>query len=144
MRIGFHLPQVGGEVTARLLTALAGVCESNGFHVLWLSDHVVLPTIQESEYPYSLDGKFPNKSCEPYLEPIVTMSYLAAATSAIRLGFSVLVLPMRDPVLHAKLLATMDFLSGGRTVLGIGLGWSREEFQALSAEFADRGARLEE
>src|SRR5256885_15679813 len=100
------------------------------FSSLFVTDHVVLPaSMARSAYPYSTTGQLPGGAAQDYREPLVTMGWLARVTSRIRLGTSVLVVPYRNPVLVAKMLATVDRLSGGRVILGAGVGWLREEFE---------------
>ena len=113
---------------------------------VFVTDHVVLPVSAEgSVYPYSPTGKFPGGAQQDYLEPLAMLGWLARATRRIRLGTSVLVIPYRHPLVAAKILATIDVLSGGRVILGAGTGWLREEFEALGAPpFAERGAVTDE
>jgi probable F420-dependent oxidoreductase len=107
-------------------------------------DHVVLQKEQQSKYPYSADGNMGFPPTMDFLEPLTLLTYLAGVTKRSRLGTSVLVLPMRQPVLHAKIMATIDFLSGGRFVLGAGVGWWEQEYEVLSVPFARRGSRMDE
>ncbi len=124
---------------------LARQAEGAGFSSLWLADHVVFPKQIESKYPYSPTGAFPVAASEPLLEPIATMAVLAGATSRLRLGTAVLVMPYRNPVLLGRMLATIDQFAAGRVVLGAGVGWLEEEFLALDArDFAARGAVTDE
>ena len=144
MRYGVILPNVGPLATIPNLARLATAAESLGYDGVFLSDHVAMPARLESKYPYRTDGRFPLAAQDLILEPVTTLAYLAAVTDAIRLGFSVLVLPYRHPVLNAKMLATLDVISQGRLILGAGVGWMEEEFDALGAEFADRGRVTDE
>jgi probable F420-dependent oxidoreductase len=110
-----------------------------------VSDHIVLPTKSSAPYPYSPSGEFPGGARQDYLEPLILMAWLLAATRRIRVGTSVLVVPYRNPVVTAKQLATLDALSGGRVIVGCGVGWWPEEFQALAAPpFGERGAVTDE
>ena len=127
------LPTSGGFADPGALGALAQTAEGLGFDSVWVSDHVVVPERIASSYPYSPDGRFPTSPTQPYLEPLAGLGYLAGVTRAIRLGTAVLILPYRHPLLTAKMVATLDNLSGGRIDLGIGVGWMREEFLALGA-----------
>jgi len=113
---------------------------------LFVTDHVVLPKrTSQSVYPYSVSGEFPGGSAQDYVEPLVTLSHLAHATKNTRLGISVLVIPYRNPIVTAKMLATIDVLSKGRVILGAGTGWLREEFVALAAPpFEARGRVTDE
>jgi probable F420-dependent oxidoreductase len=118
--------------------------ESYGFDSLWVSDHVVVPRNLTSRYPYSPDGSFPVPPDIPFLEPLATLLFVAAITERVQLGTTVLVLPMRNPIVTAKTLATLDVLSNGRLILGVGAGWMREEFELLDVPFERRGVRLDE
>ena len=143
MRIGVHLPHVGDQATRETLLSFAKRAEALGFDSLWVSDHVVIPRDYESRYPYHASGRL-TWSDLPLLEPLSTLLFVAAVTERVQLGTTVLVLPMRNPVLHAKIVATLDVLSGGRAILGVGAGWLREEFEALDAPFDERGSRTDE
>src|SRR3989454_189383 len=134
MEFGFSLPGRGPLAGAETILKLATRAESLRFSSLFVTDHVVLPaSMARSTYPYSTTGQLPGGAAQDYLEPLVTMGWLARVTSRIRLGTSVLGVPYRNPVLVAKMLATIDRLSGGRVILGAGVGWVREEFEALAA-----------
>ena len=143
MKIGIHLPHVGVQATRDTLREFAPRVEALGFDSLWVSDHVVIPRGYESRYPYNPSGQLGWTEL-PLLEPLSTLLFVAALTERVQLGTTVLVVPMRNPVLHAKVLATLDVLSGGRLVLGVGSGWMKEEFDALSEPFERRGQRMEE
>ncbi len=112
-----------------------------GFHSLWVAEHVVLFDDYASRYPYGESGKFPGTAEAGVLEPFTALSYLAAATRRIRLGTGICLVPQRNPVYTAKEASTLDFLSGGRFDLGVGVGWLAEEFEAVAAPFERRGAR---
>ena len=145
--IGCTLPTSGGTSDPGALVGLAQTAEDLGFDSVWLADHVVIPEHIASAYPYSPDGRFPTPATQPYLEPLAVLCYLAGATRRIRLGTHVLILPYRHPLLTAKMVSTIDNLSGGRFDLGIGVGWMREEFLALGLEeryFTRRGAATDE
>src|SRR5947207_13513559 len=146
MEFGFSLPGRGPLAGAETILKLATKAESLRFSSLFVTDHVVLPaSMARSTYPYSTTGQLPGGAAQDYLEPLVTMGWLARVTSRIRLGTSVLVVPYRNPLLVAKMLATIDRLSGGRVILGAGVGWLREEFEALGAPpFEERGRVTED
>jgi probable F420-dependent oxidoreductase len=144
MRIGVKLPHTGNAAPAPSLARRARELELAGFDSLWVSDHVVLPKVIESRYPFAADGKATWPTDTPYLEALVSLAAAAAVTDRVRLGTAALVLPQRNPVLLAKQVASIDALSGGRVVLGIGAGWLREEFDALDTPFDTRGARMVE
>lgn len=118
--------------------------ESAGFDSVWTSDHVVFPREVRSRYPFAADGQVTWPVDVDYLEPVVALSAMTSTTSKAELGTSVLILPMRNPILFAKQAACVDAISGGRLVLGVGVGWLREEFEALGADFGARGAVLDE
>lgn len=139
MQYGVILPNVGPMARIDVLTQIAGEVETLGYRGIFLSDHVAIPVELQSAYPYRSDGRFPLGPDDLILEPITTLSYLAAATESVHLGFSVLVLPYRHPVLNAKMLATLDVICGGRLIVGAGVGWMAEEFAALDADFDARG-----
>src|ERR687885_1118986 len=143
--IGCTLPTRGAAADPAAIGALAQTAEDLGFDSVWISDHVVVPEHISSAYPYSPDGRFPTAPTQPYLEPLSALGYLAGRTRRVRLGTHVLVLPYRHPLLTAKMIATLDNLSGGRVDLGIGVGWMREEFEAVGApSYERRGAVTDE
>ena len=144
MRFGVILPNLGQLATPPILSALARRSEELGFDGVFLSDHVTLPTVPRSRYPYRSDGAFPLRPDQDVLEPVTAATYLAAMTNRVQLGFSVLVLPYRNPVLNAKMLTTLDVFSGGRLIVGVGVGWLEEEFLALGSDFPHRGQVTDE
>lgn len=138
---GCSVPSRGPVASPEALRSLAQRAEDLGFDSVWVSDHIILPKEVSSFYPYAADGVATFRPDEPYYDPIATLNFLAGCTHRIRLGTHVLILPYRNPVLAAKMLATLDVLSGGRVILGAGVGWMEEEFQALGlSTFAQRGA----
>jgi probable F420-dependent oxidoreductase len=143
MRYGFYLPTRGGCATPETLEAIVEHGEALGFHSVMIADHVVFPTAITSKYPYTVSGEFPGGG--DALEQLALMSFVAARTRRLRLVTSVMILPYRHPVLTAKMLATIDVLSRGRVTVGVGVGWLREEFEALDApDFERRGAVSDE
>jgi probable F420-dependent oxidoreductase len=131
MRIGSHLPQYGRVASAEAITRAAAHAEALGFADVWVSDHVVHPESQS--YP------------SPYLyEPLLTLAWAASAAPSVGIGTSVLVLPQHNPLSLANAMASLDSLSGGRLILGAGVGWSEAEFDALGWSFRDRGRRTDE
>jgi probable F420-dependent oxidoreductase len=145
--IGCTLPSSGAAADPAALGALAQTAEQLSFDSVWISDHVVVPEQITSSYPYSVDGRFPTQPLNPYLEPLSTLGFLAGRTQKVRLGVAVLVMPYRHPLLTAKMVATLDNLSGGRIDLGIGAGWMREEFESLGAStdiYEHRGSATDE
>lgn len=118
--------------------------ESAGFESVWTVEHVIYPDAYQSSYPYSASGKMPAASSTPIPDPLIWLAYLAAATTELRLGTGILIVPQRNPLVLAKEVATLDHLSGGRVELGIGVGWLEEEFDALGIPWPRRGARTDE
>jgi probable F420-dependent oxidoreductase len=147
MRFGIALPNYGPLATPETLVRLARLAEDLGVDSIWVSDHLVAPVGVASVYPYDRrpDARPGDMGViERFFEPLATLAYLAGQTHRVRLGVSAYVLPYRNPVLSAKVVATLDALSGGRLVLAIGTGWLREEFEALDVPFAGRGRRTDE
>ena len=144
IKIGIHLPQFGRTATRERLRDFAQTVEELGFDSLWVSDYVVIPRHIQSRNPYALRGEFSMPPDLPILEPLATLSFIAGCTERVQLGTTVLILPMRNPVLTAKWLATLDVLSNGRLIAGFGAGWMEEQFEALDAPFSNRGQRMDE
>src|SRR5574342_610346 len=145
MDFGFALPSRGSLATPEILIKLARRADELRYSSIFVTDHVVIPASQSAPYPYSPTGKFAGDWRNGYLEPLTLMSYLAGETSRVKLGTSVLVIPYRNPVVTAKMLATLDVMSGGRVILGVGVGWLEEEFRALGAPpYAERGRVTDE
>lgn len=139
MKFGFYLPTRGHTATPEALETQVTRGEGLGFHSVMIADHVVFPTEVRSKYPYTLSGAFPGQG--DALEQLTLMAFVAGITTRVRLVTSVMILPYRNPVLTAKMLATVDVLSRGRVTVGVGVGWLREEFEALRApDFDQRGA----
>jgi len=145
MHFGISLPGRGPLATPDALVKLAEKADALRFSSLFVTDHVVIPTSYSSPYPYSPTGKFAGDWTNGYLEPLALMSFLGGVTTRIRLGTSVLVIPYRNPVVTAKMLATLDVMCGGRVILGAGVGWLKEEFEVLGApSYAERGKVTDE
>jgi len=144
MEFGCHLPVFGTAATRAGLLTFARDMERLGYESLWASDHIVIPHTIRSRYPYSDTGQFPLAADATFLEPLTALAMVAGVTERAKLGTTVLVLPHRHPVLAAKMLATLDHLSGGRVILGAGVGWMREEIELLGAPFDERGAWSDE
>ena len=142
MRFGVTIDFGAQPVTSpEFLAGFAQAAEDTGFDTLWMGDHVVIPQRHGSQYPYG--ERMPYEDA-PNPDPIATLAFVAAKTATLRLGTSVLVLPQRNPVVLAKQVATLDALSGGRVDLGVGIGWLREEFEAIGAPWERRGQRTDE
>ncbi len=144
MRFDLWLPTASPMTTPDLLDAVAEGAEARGIGTIWVGEHVVLFEEYESRYPYADDGRIPAPPGSGLLEPLITLTYLAARTSTVRLGTAMLLLPQRNPVYVAKEVSSLDCLSGGRVDLGIGVGWLKEEFDALNVPWERRGRRTDE
>src|SRR5471030_594040 len=145
MQIGFNLPNSGPLSAVESMTRIATEGEAMGFDYLTMTDHVVLPDTKVPGYPYSESGEFYEDAPTERHEQLIGMAYVAAKTTRIRLVAAVLVVPHRPVVLAAKMLATLDVLSGGRLVVGIGAGWLKTEFDAVvHTPFPERGAVTDE
>jgi probable F420-dependent oxidoreductase len=124
--------------------SLARAAEEAGFDSLWTADHVLWPDDYASPYPYDETGKMPGTSETPLPDPLIWMTWAAANSSTIKLATGILILPQRNPAILAKELATLDDMAGGRIILGIGIGWLKEEFDALGVPFKERAPRTDE
>ncbi|MFP6837711.1 MAG: LLM class F420-dependent oxidoreductase [Pseudomonadales bacterium] len=144
MQIGIHAPHLGREVNATTIQSFARECDDLGVHSLWVSDHVCWPADIHSKYPYTHDGSFAAAPDMGWLDPIGTLLFIAGCTTRVRLGTSVLILPYRPPVATAKQLATLDVVSNGRLILGVGVGWMAEEAAVLGMPWDHRGKRADE
>ena len=144
MKFGIMFANTGRAATdGAAAAALAQSAEQSGFESIWTVEHVVVPSGYASTYPYDESGKMGGEDFD-ITDPLVWLSYVAAATESIRLATGILILPQRNPVVLAKAVATIDRLSGGRMLLGVGVGWLREEFDALGVPFARRGDRTDD
>jgi probable F420-dependent oxidoreductase len=142
--VGLHALGIGNGSRPEVMTAVAVAAESAGFATLWCGEHVVMVDSPASRYPYSDDGKIAVRPDADWLDPLLALSFLAGVTTRIRLATGILLLPEHNPVLVAKQAATLDVISAGRFDLGVGLGWSADEFTALGVRFARRGERTAE
>jgi probable F420-dependent oxidoreductase len=131
VQIGIHLPQAGSKASPALIRNHARRAEALGFSDIWVSEHIIVPRAQFPRSPL-------------FYDPVLTLTWVAAVTERVRLGTSVLVLPMRHPLPLAKELSTLQNLSDGRLILGVGVGWLEPEFAALGAPFHERGRRMDE
>ena len=144
MEFGIAFANVGPLEGPEAAAGFARAAEQAGFESIWTVEHVVVPAGYESSYPYDPSGKMPGGDSSPIPDPLIWLAYVAAATERIKLGTGILILPQRNPVVLAKELATLDRLSGGRLLLGIGVGWLEEEFDAIGVPFRERGRRTDE
>ena len=138
------MPVSGRSATRGTLIQAARLAEEWGFGSIWAADRIVIPWQIDTAYPYAEDAAFIVPPDRPFLEPLTTLAFLAGATETIKLGISVLVMPYRHPVYWAKIVSTIDVLAEGRFILGVGVGWMEEEFNALGAPFKERGAVADE
>jgi len=144
MKLGLIFANTGAMVSPEGAVAVAQHAEQAGVESLWTVEHVVIPAGYESEYPYNRSGKIAGGDDVPIPDPLIWMSYVAAQTSSVKLATGMLILPQRSPLITAKELATLDVLSHGRVILGVGIGWLREEFEAIGVPFDGRGRRAVE
>ncbi|HYV60404.1 MAG TPA: LLM class F420-dependent oxidoreductase, partial [Acidimicrobiia bacterium] len=144
MKFGIMFANVGPYVQPDMAVAFGRMAEEHGIESLWTVEHVVVPGDYQSEYPYSPTGRMPGPEESPIPDPLIWLAWVGAATTTLRLATGILILPQRNPVVLAKELSTLDVLSSGRVELGVGVGWLREEFDALGVPFEDRGARTDE
>jgi len=141
MDIGCHLPNQGPLATREAVATFARAADARGVASLWISDHVIFPRTATGSYP---GGRFPHPPDKPYLEPVVTLTAAAMCTTRARLGASVFILGHRHPVVMAKMLTSIDALSEGRLIVGVGVGWWKEELEMLGAPFTRRGRHGDE
>ncbi len=139
MRIGLAIPQVGSLADADTVRTVASAAEQAGYSSLWAMDRILAPLDPRTPYPATPDGVLPSEQAT-CLDPIGVLTLAAAVTDEIRIGTSVLVGPFYPPVLLARSLATLDQISGGRLTAGLGLGWSRDEYDAVGVPQRDLGS----
>jgi probable F420-dependent oxidoreductase len=144
MRFGLHALGIGTGARPEIIRAVSVAAEATGFATLWAGERVVMVDEPASRYPYAADGRIAVAAEADWLDPLLGLGYAAAVTTHIDLATGILLLPEHNPVVAAKQAATLDMLCGGRLVLGIGVGWSAEEFAALGVPFARRGSRTDE
>jgi len=132
MKFGLRYCNTGRYVDPARAVELMQAAEAAGFESAWTVEHTVIPRGYQSAYPYTSDGRLPGGEGDFLLpDPLIWMAYVAAATSRIRLATGILILPQHNPVIVAKQVATLDHMSSGRILLGIGVGWLKEEFDAI-------------
>ena len=144
MKFGLMYSNAGPFAFPEILTHLATTAERVGVESIWAVEHVVIPVGYKSTYPYDPSGKIPAPEQMPLPDPLISLAYAAAVTKTLRLATGILILPQRHPLYVAKEVASLDVLSGGRVILGIGIGWLEEEFDALGIPFEERAARTSE
>jgi len=140
MKFGtFITRQRGDAIAADVVHA-----ERLGFESAWIAEHLIMPVHQTSAYPYTPDGRFLVSPDAPFHDPLLVLAYVAALTTKIRLATGIFVVPLRNAFTTAKAIATLDQLSQGRVVFGVGIGWLKEEFEAVGMKFEDRALRTRE
>lgn len=139
MKFGVFLPVSGRAATRTTLMQAAQQAEALGYDSVWAADRIVIPWQINTPYPYSREATFIVPPDRPFFEPLTCLAFLAGCTERIRLGMSVMVLPYRHPLYWAKIATTIDQLSTGRLIMGVGVGWMEEEFAAMGAAFKERG-----
>lgn len=143
MKLGL-VPVNVGVPNVEAMVALARKAEAVGLESVWTFEHAIVPNDYSSKYPYSADGKMGVTPDTNFVDPLIALAAVAQATKRVRLGTGVNILPQTNPLLLAKQAASLDFVSGGRLMLGLGIGWLREEFQAMGTPFEKRGARFDD
>jgi probable F420-dependent oxidoreductase len=144
VKFGIAFANIVTFTTREGLISLAQGAEAAGFDSVWTVEHVIYPEGYESTYPYDPSGRMAMASSTPLPDPLVWLAFVAAATEHLRLATGILILPQRNPVVLAKEVATLDHLSGGRVDLGVGVGWLKEEFEALGVPYERRGDRTDD
>jgi probable F420-dependent oxidoreductase len=144
MKLGLMFANSGPFANPEMLAHLATTAERCGFESIWTVEHVVIPQDYKSPYPYSSTGKIPGGEDVDIPDPLLPLAYAAAVTKNLKLGTGILILPQRHPLYVAKEVATLDKLSNGRVIFGIGSGWLKEEFDSLGLDFHKRGAMTDE
>ncbi len=141
MKIGL-IPCNVGVPSVDMIVHMAKTAEEIGLESLWTFEHAIVPVDYQSPYPYSADGKMGATPETNFVDPLIALATVAAHTKTLRLGTGVNILPQANPLMLAKQAASLDFVSNGRLMLGIGIGWLKEEFEALGVPFARRGIRF--
>jgi probable F420-dependent oxidoreductase len=144
MKFALHAVGCGSTARPDILAAVARKAEELGFESVWIPEHLAVPVELRTPYPYAADGKFPGGPTVALHDPFVALAYVAACTTRIRLGTGVFVLPLRNALAVAKAVASLDVLSNGRFLFGVGVGWCADEFEAVGMPFTDRAARTRE
>src|SRR5262245_10292733 len=145
MSFGLDVGSYGPLADPETILRLGQLAEQAGFASIWLADHVAFPVAFKSKYPYGAEGSFPTRLADPLMEPVATMGVLVGSTRRVHIGSAALIMPYRNPVLLSRMLVTLDHFSGGRIILGAGVGWLEEEFVVLgNHEFKRRGRVTDE
>lgn len=144
MEVGVIIPNAGPKASPENIVATTRLAWRLGYRSVWVTDHVALPEQVDAYYPYRAHGRWDYSPDTSWLDPLLSLSWAAAACPGMKVGTSILVAPLRHPALLAKQIATLDFLTGGGFTLGVGVGWMKEEFEIIGQPFRQRGARAEE
>ena len=144
MKFALAFANTGPYAAPEGATAIGRAAEDAGFESVWTVEHVVVPKDYASPYPYAPGGKMPGGDDFDIPDPLIWLTWVGAHTTTLKLGTGILILPQRNPVVLAKEVATLDVMSGGRVLLGVGIGWLEEEFDVIGVPFADRARRTEE
>jgi probable F420-dependent oxidoreductase len=144
MKFALHGIGTGSTVKPEPLAQVARKAEQLGYESLWVPEHLAVPVEMRTPYPYAPDGKFPGGPMVALHDPFLALTYAAACTERIKLGTGVFVLPLRNAIAVAKSVASLDVLSNGRLLFGVGIGWLADEFEAVGSSFADRAVRTRE
>ncbi len=144
MKFGLIAVNVGGPGAAENMVRLGQEAEGLGMESLWTFEHVIIPLDYQSRYPYHHSGKLKADPDTNFIDPLIALTYLAAKTERLRLGTGINIVPQTNPLTFAKQAASLDYLSGGRLMLGLGAGWLEEEFRAMGTPFERRGARFDD
>ncbi len=144
MHVGIVPINSGHYIQPKFISRFAPLLEELGFESVWTFEHVIVPDDYTSEYPYNPSGKLALSGSDRFVDPLIALSWVAACTDTLRLGTGVNILTQTNPLYLAKQASSIDHLSGGRLMLGLGVGWLKEEFDALGVPFDERGARADE
>jgi len=144
MDFGVIFANTGAYATPEGAVTMGRCAEQHGYESVWTVEHPAIPKGYRSEYPYSRDGRMPGDETAPVPDPLVWLTWVGAHTTTLRLATGVMILPLRNPVVLAKECATLDMLTGGRFILGVGVGWLHEEFDAIGVGWDDRGAHTDD
>jgi probable F420-dependent oxidoreductase len=143
LKIGITLPQIGQQATRENVIQMANIAEKEGFDSLWVFERLLWPVNPQTPYAATADGNLPVEA-QNVLDPLETLTYVAASTNKIALGTSVIDMLFHNPVILARRFTTLDILSEGRTIAGVGIGWSKDEYNVSNVSFSNRGKRADE
>jgi probable F420-dependent oxidoreductase len=144
MRVGVVPVNAGPYLGPGVLGSFGRLLEELGYESVWTFEHVIVPDRYDSVYPYNPSGKLAVSGSDRFVDPLIALTWVASQTERLRLGTGVSILPQQNPLYLAKQASSLDHLSGGRLMLGLGIGWLREEFEALGVPFERRGERADE